>query len=47
MRVATRIGERQGDPLAIVREAAGVRAISVERVLAELTAMLQPERQRA
>ena len=37
----------EGDRLAIVREAAGVRAISVERVLAELTAMLQPERQRA
>jgi heptosyltransferase-2 len=37
----------QGDRLAIVREAAGVRAISVERVLAELTAMLQPATERA
>jgi heptosyltransferase-2 len=37
----------QGDRLAIVREAAGVRAISVERVLAELAAMLQPETERA
>jgi len=37
----------QGERLAIVREAAGVRAISVERVLAELAAILQPETQRA
>jgi len=31
----------------IVREAAGVSAISVERVLVELAAILQPETQRA
>ena len=37
----------QGERLAIVREAAGVRAISVERVLAELAAILQPEPERA
>jgi heptosyltransferase-3 len=37
----------QGERLMIVREAAGVRAISVERVLAELAAVLQPEQERA
>jgi len=37
----------QGQRLVIVREVAGVRAISVERVLEELAAMLQPEQERA
>ncbi len=37
----------QGERLVIVREAAGVRAISVERVLTELAAMLQSEQQDA
>jgi heptosyltransferase-3 len=37
----------QGERLAIVREAAGVRAIRVERVLAELAAVLQPATERA
>jgi len=36
----------QGERFVIVREAAGVRAISVERVLAELPAILQPEPER-